>query len=159
MSWVHPSSGRAANVGCCHTCATGRCTARDDDSELINEWLTHLQQQELDYTLSFRQLAARAVADNESSFGEFETRWRQRINEQDIKTADIPELMNAVNPLFIPRNHRVEQAISEAVAGDLTVFNDLNTVLAQPFDEQPGFKHYAEAPQRHERVTQTFCGT
>jgi len=68
-------------------------------------------------------------------------------------------LMNSVNPLFIPRNHRIEQAIQEAVAGDLTVFRDLNIVLARPFAEQPRFARYAEAPGPHERVTQTFCGT
>ncbi len=68
-------------------------------------------------------------------------------------------LMNSVNPVFIPRNHRIEQAIQEAVAGDLTVFRDLNVVLAQPFLEQPEYAKYAAAPEPNERVTQTFCGT
>ena len=67
--------------------------------------------------------------------------------------------MNSVNPLFIPRNHRVEQAISEAVDGDFTVFNDMNTALAQPYTEQPDLSVYAKAPREHERVTRTFCGT
>ncbi len=81
------------------------------------------------------------------------------MGEQDIKPAAVVALMNSVNPLFIPRNHRVEQAIQKAVAGDLTIFEDLNTVLARPFVEQPEFAHYAEAPERDERVTRTFCGT
>ena len=68
-------------------------------------------------------------------------------------------LMDSVNPIFIPRNHRIEQAIQDAVAGDLTVFKDLNVVLAQPFLEQPEYAHYADAPERNERVIQTFCGT
>ncbi len=67
--------------------------------------------------------------------------------------------MNSVNPIFIPRNHRIEQAVQEAVAGDLTVFRDLNVVLAQPFLEQPQYEHYAAAPEPNERVTQTFFGT
>ena len=67
--------------------------------------------------------------------------------------------MDSVNPIFIPRNHRIEQAIQDAVAGDLTVFKDLNVVLAQPFLEQPEYAHYADAPERNERVIQTFCGT
>jgi uncharacterized protein YdiU (UPF0061 family) len=67
--------------------------------------------------------------------------------------------MDSVNPIYIPRNHRIEQAIQEAVAGDLTVFRDLNDVLAQPFSEQPKYAKYAEAPKLNERVTQTFCGT
>ena len=65
--------------------------------------------------------------------------------------------MDSVNPIFIPRNHRIEQAIQDAVAGDLTVFKDLNLVLAQPFLEQPEYSKYAEAPEPNERVTQTFA--
>ncbi|MBT5219205.1 MAG: YdiU family protein [Woeseia sp.] len=133
--------------------------ASDSDAELIDAWLNHLQDKELDYTLSFRKLATRIDAVDASHFGEFELRWRKRIGEQKIESTEILALMNSVNPLFIPRNHRVEQAIQKAVAGDLTIFEDLNTVLARPFVEQPKFAHYAEAPEPIERVTRTFCGT
>jgi uncharacterized protein YdiU (UPF0061 family) len=133
--------------------------AKDDDASLVGDWLNHLQEAELDYTLSFRHLATRINASDTSGFGEFEERWRRRIAEQDIETPEIARLMNSVNPLFIPRNHRVEQAIQHAVEGDLSIFKDLNTVLARPFDEQPDFVRYAEAPEQHERVTRTFCGT
>jgi uncharacterized protein YdiU (UPF0061 family) len=136
--------------------------AKDGDDELIREWLDHLDRNELDYTLSFRQLAKRIDADDandELGFGEFESRWRQRIDQQEARPAELAKLMNSVNPLFIPRNHRVEQAINQAVDGDLGVFEDLNTVLARPFDEQPEFARYAEAPEQHERVARTFCGT
>lgn len=131
----------------------------DSDAGLISEWLNYLQDKELDYTLSFRELATRIDATDAAHFGDFEARWRQRVSNQAIESADASALMNSVNPIFIPRNHRIEQAIKEAVAGDLTVFNDLNTVLAQPFLEQAEFAKYAEPPLPHERVTQTFCGT
>lgn len=133
--------------------------ARDGDAELIGDWLNYLQDKELDYTLSFRELATRIDAGDTSRFGDFESRWRHRIGDQEKGSAELVDLMNSVNPLFIPRNHRVEQAIQQAVAGDLTIFEDLNAVLARPFVEQPEFAHYAEAPERHERVTRTFCGT
>ena len=129
------------------------------DTELIGDWLVYLQDHALDYTLSFRDLATRIDASDPARFGEFELRWRQRVGSQGTEPAELVALMNSVNPLFIPRNHRIEQAISEAVAGDLTVFRDLNSVLARPFDEQPEYAQYAKAPEPHERVTQTFCGT
>jgi uncharacterized protein YdiU (UPF0061 family) len=132
---------------------------RDGDAELIGDWLNYLQDKELDYTLSFRELATRIDACDTSRFGEFELRWRHRVGKQEKESAELVALMNSVNPLFIPRNHRVEQAIQKAVEGDLTIFEDLNTVLARPFVEQPEFAHYAEAPERHERVARTFCGT
>ena len=121
--------------------------------------LKHLNDNGLDYTLSFRELASRADAADEAGFGPFETKWRQRVGSQGRTPAEISEFMNSVNPLFIPRNHRVEQAISEAVDGDLTVFNELNTVLAEPYTEQPDFSDYAKAPRENQRVTRTFCGT
>ncbi len=129
------------------------------DDQLIDEWLQHLQDESLDYTLSFRELADRAGTDDEPRFGAFENRWRRRVLDQGRTADEIRAAMNAVNPLYIPRNHRIEQAIEQAVAGDPTMFRELNTVLEKPFDEQPAGAQYAEPPEPEERVTMTFCGT
>ena len=137
----------------------GLYDVQDADAALIVEWLKHLNDNGLDYTMSFRELASRADAVDESQFGSFEAKWRQRTSNQGRAAAEISARMNSVNPLFIPRNHRVEQAISEAVDDDLTVFNEMNAVLAQPYTEQPSLADYAKPPRGHERVTQTFCGT
>ena len=137
----------------------GLTGTNDGDAKLIGDWLNYLQENALDYTLSFRELATRIEASDSPRFGEFEQLWRQRVNDQALEPAATQDLMNSVNPVFIPRNHRIEQAIQKAVDGDLTVFKDLNAVLAQPFLEQPEYAHYAEAPEPSERVTQTFCGT
>jgi uncharacterized protein YdiU (UPF0061 family) len=68
--------------------------------------------------------------------------------------------MRQVNPAFIPRNHRVEQAIEAAVKHEnFTVFGDLLAVLARPYDDQPEYADYARPAGPDERVTQTFCGT
>jgi uncharacterized protein YdiU (UPF0061 family) len=67
--------------------------------------------------------------------------------------------MHGVNPLFIPRNHRVEQAISAAVSGDFEPFERLLAVLSRPFNDQPEFADYANPPLPDEIVRQTFCGT
>ncbi|MDJ0940101.1 MAG: YdiU family protein [Woeseiaceae bacterium] len=132
---------------------------QEADAGLIAEWLKYLNDNGLDYTLSFRELASRADALDETRFGPFETEWRQRTGSQGRTAAEISALMNSVNPLFIPRNHRVEQAISEAVDGNLTVFNEMNAALENPYTEQPELSDYAKAPQARERVTRTFCGT
>jgi len=137
----------------------GLMDEKDGDAELISGWLNYLQDNELDYTLSFRALATCMDAGDPPRFGEFEQRWRRRVGDQAREPAELLDLMNSVNPIFIPRNHRIEQAIQEAVTGDLTVFRDLNVVLAQPFSEQPEYAKYAEAPEPNERVIQTFCGT
>lgn len=137
----------------------GLISKEPGDKDLINAWLQHLQDHGLDYTLSFRRLGARFDAEDPNEFGEFETRWKQRIANQPIFTSNIRRQMDAVNPLFIPRNHQVERAIQAAFNDDLTVFHDLSQVLQKPFDEQPEFSHYALQPQPDERVARTFCGT
>jgi uncharacterized protein YdiU (UPF0061 family) len=68
--------------------------------------------------------------------------------------------MRAVNPAFIPRNHRIEAAIRAAEdRDDLAPFDELVRVLERPFEDQPEFASYALPPQPQERVLRTFCGT
>jgi uncharacterized protein YdiU (UPF0061 family) len=137
----------------------GLTTEEPGDRSLVTEWLQHLQDNELDYTLSFRRLAARLDEDEPNEFGPFETHWKQRLAGQPENPKVIRQQMDAVNPLYIPRNHQVERAIQTAMNGDLSVFHELNRVLQKPFLEQPEFSLYAEPPRPFERVARTFCGT
>ena len=75
--------------------------------------------------------------------------------EQDAESGLTVEILEARGVVV----HRVEEAIEQAVAGELSVFEDLNRVLANPFEAQPDFDAYAQPPEPHERVTRTFCGT
>src|SRR5258706_5084142 len=69
------------------------------------------------------------------------------------------EAMRQVNPAFIPRNHRIEQAIVAAVEhGDFEPFATLSAVLSQPYRPQERFEPYDDAPQPSERIHETFCG-
>jgi serine/tyrosine/threonine adenylyltransferase len=68
--------------------------------------------------------------------------------------------MRAVNPAFIPRNHRVEAMIHAAVQrDDFAPFEELLRVVSRPYEDQPEFARYAAPPEPHERVRATFCGT
>ncbi|WP_405231061.1 protein adenylyltransferase SelO [Lentisalinibacter salinarum] len=141
----------------------GFTTTEPDDADaiadLVGDWLAHLQREGLDYTLSFRELAARAGASDEPRFGEFELRWRERLARRPETADEVRALMEAENPLYIPRNHQVERAIRAAIGGDLSVFRELRAVLERPFEEQPGRSDYAAPPASDERVVRTFCGT
>ena len=67
--------------------------------------------------------------------------------------------MNAVNPAYIPRNHRVEEALTAALHGDMQPTQTLLDLLADPYRERPGYEVYMEPPKPEEVVHQTFCGT
>ena len=67
--------------------------------------------------------------------------------------------MDRVNPIYIPRNHEVEDALTAASAGDLGPFRRLLDVLARPFDERPGLERYAAPAPPGFGTYRTFCGT
>jgi uncharacterized protein YdiU (UPF0061 family) len=68
--------------------------------------------------------------------------------------------MQRANPIYIPRNHLIEEVIQAAVAeGDLQPFQDLVDIVSNPWDEQAGKEKYAIPPRPDQIVHQTFCGT
>jgi uncharacterized protein YdiU (UPF0061 family) len=92
-----------------------------------------------------------------SPFDAWSARWLAALTGDPRSTADA---MDRVNPVYIPRNHLVEDALAAATAGDLAPFHRLVSVLAAPFDERPGLETYAApAPPEFGRGYRTFCGT
>jgi uncharacterized protein YdiU (UPF0061 family) len=67
--------------------------------------------------------------------------------------------MRAANPILIPRNHRVEQAIQSAYAGDFAPFHRLVDGLAAPYADRVEYAHLETPPRPEEIVHKTFCGT
>jgi len=149
----------------------GLFTARDDDRMLAQDLLDAMARNQADFTLAFRRLSDAALGpdhDGEirqlfadpAAYDEWAVRWRQRLGEEPQGSTARRTAMRSVNPAFIPRNHRVEAVIEAAVnRDDFAPFEELLTVLAKPFEDQPAFSAYAEPPEPHERVLQTFCGT
>ena len=147
----------------------GLFTERDDDVSLIRDLLDGMAQNGADFTLTFRRLADAAEGRDEpvrslfidpTAFDAWAGRWRERLEEEPEDADTRRTAMLAVNPAFIPRNHQVEAAIVAAVQrNDFEPFEQLLTVLERPYEDQPTFARYAEPPEPHERVLQTFCGT
>jgi uncharacterized protein YdiU (UPF0061 family) len=140
------------------------------DLQLAEDLLDRMAQNEADFTLTFRRLsdaaedrrndgAVAALFAKTMSFEEWAEMWHERLSSESSGTTERGAAMRAINPLFIPRNHRVEQAIAAALNGDFVPFETLVTVLAKPFDDQPQFVQYAEPPRPEDVVRQTFCGT
>lgn len=144
----------------------GLLDEEDGDAPLINGLLDIMKRGRADFTLVFRRLgegdisACRALFDNPAEFDGWESQRRARLAREATSPAARQAAMMRVNPLYIPRNHRVEAVIEAAVERqDFAPFEDLLAVLAQPYDEQPGREDYALPPAPHERVLATFCGT
>jgi uncharacterized protein YdiU (UPF0061 family) len=67
--------------------------------------------------------------------------------------------MDGVNPVYIPRNHLVEEALAAATGGNTGPLERLMDAVASPFDERPGLEHYAAAAPESFGPYRTFCGT
>ena len=131
----------------------GLTTARDGDAALIQRLLDWMTDTGADFTNTFRMLSLDVVPDGLSGWAED---WRKRAAHDGGDTLSI---MATANPAFIPRNHRIEQAIQSAVAGDFAPFHRLSAVLDQPFADQPDAADLQLPPEPEEVVQRTFCGT
>jgi serine/tyrosine/threonine adenylyltransferase len=161
-----PAFMRALHTG--FRAKLGLFEARDGDEEIAQEFLNVMGAQGTDFTLTFRSLSSAAAGADEKFLGPFGqaqaakdwlARWKQRLAEEAPRP-DRAERMDAVNPLYIPRNHLVEEAIRRATdGGDFSAFEDLVAVLENPFEEQTGRERYTLPPKPEERVLKTFCGT
>ena len=94
---------------------------------------------------------------NDKDFINWSNVWKKRISINDSSKEKTLELMKKSNPIIIPRNHKVEEALKAANEDDLEVMNRLLSKLDNPYDEQKGIDDY-QSPSSDESY-QTFCGT
>ncbi|PIB26631.1 hypothetical protein BFP76_12120 [Amylibacter kogurei] len=147
----------------------GLSTVQDDDVDLIHQLFTSIENQQVDFTQLFRALAGAAtdepseVFDLVSHSDDFKlwiARWQTRLAQESINPSDRIAAMNAMNPLYIPRNHLVEAALNATVnEGDMTPFDDLLAVLKQPFTPRSNAEKYAQPAPADFGPYKTFCGT
>ena len=149
----------------------GLSTAEADDRQLAEDFLGAMHRSQADFTLTFRALCDAAQDSGGDArlrgyfadarlYEDWSQRWRSRLANEPAPPDARAQAMRRVNPLFVPRNHRIEQMIAAAVEqGDFKPFEQLLTVLARPFEEQAAHAALADPPQPGERVLQTFCGT
>jgi serine/tyrosine/threonine adenylyltransferase len=138
------------------------------DDDLMDELVSLLQAQRVDLTSCFRALSAAVLGDTApsssrfaepASFDTWSDRWRARLSSGDRDPQAVAATMNRVNPVYVPRNHKVEEALAAGVEGDLQPFERLLDVLARPFEERPGLEAYAAPASASDRCYRTFCGT
>jgi uncharacterized protein YdiU (UPF0061 family) len=127
---------------------------------LVDELLVLLQKGSVDFTSFFRSLAAAARGDVDpvrnlfldlAGFDGWAERWRALAPDADA--------MDRVNPVRLPRNHLVEEALEAATAGDLDPLLRLLDAVSRPYGERPGLERYAAPAPADFGTYRTFCGT
>ena len=133
-----------------------------NDRKLIDDLLNWMEKHKIDYTNTFCHLMEIKIDDNiykEEAFITWFEKWKKRSKLNNSSKEKQIELMKKNNPIVIPRNHKVEEALSEAYNGNLEKMNKLNNVLKNPYSNQEDISEYqVPAPMTDEKY-QTFCGT
>jgi uncharacterized protein YdiU (UPF0061 family) len=133
------------------------------DAEFMQSTFKVMTDHGCDFTLFFAELMRIAEGGSDDGFIDlFVTPEPANAWLETWRAMHKPEMidgMKAVNPVFIPRNHRVEEAIQSALTGDFALFDKLVTVLERPYDAQPANVEYERPPTKEQVVHQTFCGT
>ena len=142
-----------------------------EDINLLEQLLELMKENKTDYTLTFRYLSD--AIENDTGNSNFEKQflsqdkiskwlvnWRKRLKIQSASFKRIKISMQEENPAFIPRNHRIEKAIYEAVDNnDYSYMDDLILLLNKPYQDQPDNREYMYPPEKPNHSYQTFCGT
>lgn len=137
----------------------GLTTDEAEDVELIGSLLDGMRASKSDFTNTFRDLSEKAPSRDDPDFRAWHARWEDRLGREGRSVASARALMRSVNPAVIPRNHRVEEALSAAEDhADLSVMHRLLDVLASPYESSDDRAEYREPPA-DECGYKTFCGT
>jgi uncharacterized protein YdiU (UPF0061 family) len=141
------------------------------DRALAQDLLDRLAENHVDHTVFFRRLCASAadpsadadilpLFDQADAYRTWAETWRARLAPEALSPAARAAAMRQTNPAFIPRSHRIEEAIEAAVRrDDFGPFEILAEVLSRPFDDQPRREDLAAPPGPEQRGYKTFCGT
>ena len=134
----------------------------DKDKFLILDLLTWMHQKKLDYTNTFCYLMDFEIEKNENfkdkDFQNWKKRWKERLKKNNNTPEKYLKLMKSVNPLIIPRNHKVEEVLNEASKNNIKPLVRLLEILNNPYLEQKNIIDY-QKPSSSKEKYQTFCGT
>ena len=134
----------------------------DKDKFLILDLLTWMHEKKADYTNTFCHLmnltAKKDILFDDNDFMNWKKRWEERLSKNNGSPIKSLELMKNNNPLVIPRNHKVEEALDAAEKNDLKPINQLMEILKDPYTQKNDNLDY-QIPSYSDEKYQTFCGT
>jgi uncharacterized protein YdiU (UPF0061 family) len=134
-----------------------------DDKHLIFELLTWMENNKADFTNTFCNLMdIQSIKDpiyQNQEYLNWTAKWKKRLEKNNTGKEKYLELMRSVNPIFIPRNHKVEEALKDASENKLETLNQLLEVIKSPYKDNGMLKDYQQPMSNENGNYKTFCGT
>tara|TARA_Y100000022_G_scaffold200210_1_gene214843 strand:+ start:18593 stop:20050 length:1458 start_codon:yes stop_codon:yes gene_type:complete len=134
-----------------------------EDLSLAQNLLEWMQNEKIDYTKTFYDLSQKSLPDNEiynsKDFQKWHSLWQVRLAKNSTSINSSLKMMQANNPVIIPNNYYVEEALKASEEGDLKAFLTLLEVLKKPFEATKLNEPYRSTTINPIPNYQTFCGT
>ena len=134
-----------------------------EDKKLIMNLLTWMHKNKADYTNTFCFLMNQNLEKNkiydDQSFLDWKKQWQERLKINNNSPEKSLKLMRSNNPLVIPRNHKVEEALEAANNDDLNPLQNLLKILEKPYENSEKINEYRSPAPPSGKIYKTFCGT
>jgi len=134
-----------------------------NDEKLVIDLLNWMHKKKADYTNTFCFLMNPNFKDkkiyNDESFLYWKKQWQDRLKINGNSSEESLKLMRSSNPLIIPRNHKVEEALDSANNGDLNPTKNLLKILEKPYEDRKEINEYQSSAPPSNKIYKTFCGT
>ena len=141
---------------------------KKENQTLLRNLLKIMMDNEAEYTITFRNLSKVLFEDSDEFFNQFSEKkeinawlnnWKQALKNEYKDLSKLPNRLNRINPVYIPRNHQVQLAIDLAYENEFSKMLEMIEVFKNPFKEVSEYVSYSQAPLEKEKIRRTFCGT
>ena len=121
-----------------------------------------MHENKVDYTNTFCHLIDNELIKEKNyendAFLSWKKRWQKRILMNEGSFEKNLKLMKKTNPLVIPRNHKIEEALEIAEKGDYSLVKKIIEALKEPYKISNEKFNYQNPGPKKENY-KTFCGT
>ena len=138
------------------------------NQDILKKLLKIMMNNESDFTIAFRSISNLLRNDPKNFLNEFKKdkeitiwleSWKKAIHNENEDVNQLAVELDKLNPIYIPRNHQVQQTIELAYEGDFSKFWEMLEIIKRPFDENEKYSEYEKRPLEDQKVRKTFCGT
>ena len=138
------------------------------NQDILKKLLKIMMNNESDFTIAFRSISNLLRNDPKNFLNEFKKdkeitiwleSWKKAIHNENEDANQLAVEIDKLNPIYIPRNHQVQQTIELAYEGDFSKFWEMLEIIKRPFDENEKYSEYEKRPLEDQKVRKTFCGT
>jgi len=146
----------------------GLSGSNKENHTLLRSFLKIMLKNQSDYTITFRALPQVLLGDSDELLNQFQNtteihlwleEWKAVVSIENNDLNTLISNLNQINPVYIPRNHQIQDVIDQAYNNDFSKMLEMVEVIKNPFNDKKEYISYKEAPNDEQKVQRTFCGT